>query len=181
MRIRIDEIKDKPRILSGVEDVAGYPALAAIQESGECLFLEPLQISLRVAREFDHIRVEGAVETRIRLACSRCLTEFESRLASTFTIFYIRSSGASQPEEDVELSEQDLVSVSFEGDEIDFGDEIANQVFMEIPFKPLCKEECKGLCPQCGIDLNTSDCGCGGSGQNLKFNALKNLKIHKGE
>lgn len=178
MRIRIDEIKDKPRRLSAVEEVSAYPSLSALVDAGECTFLEPLRIQLTVAREFDHIRVEGTVETRAMLSCSRCLAEYEASIAPAFTVFYIRSSGSPDSEE-VELSEQDLVSVTLQGDEIDFTDEIANQVFMEIPIKPLCNDECKGLCPRCGSDLNMAECGCGGGSEpTSRFAVLKNLKIH---
>ena len=178
MKVRADEIKDKVRDLSAVEEVTDYPPLAALQESGECVFLQPLRLHLTVVREYDHIRAEGRVETRVRLACSRCLADYETDIDSPFTIFYLRSAGVPQDEE-VELAEQDLISVTFEGDEIDFTGEIAEQVLVEIPIKPLCKEECKGLCPNCGTDLNTAECGCSGQQANLTFSVLKNLKVNK--
>lgn len=178
VKVRVDEIRDKVLDLSAVEEVTDYPPLAALQESGECAFLGPLRLHLAVVREYDHIRAEGRVETRVRLVCSRCLAEYEAAVDSPFTIFYMRSAGVPQDEE-VELAEQDLISVTFEGDEIDFTDEIAEQVLVEIPFKPLCKEECKGLCPNCGTDLNTAECGCSSQQANLKFSALKNLKVNK--
>lgn len=178
MKVRVDQIKDKVLDLSADEEVVDYPTLAALQESGQCAFVAPLRLHLSVAREYDHIRAQGRVETRARLVCSRCLTEYETDIVSSFTIFYIRSAGVSQDEE-VELAEQDLISVAFEGDEIDFADEIAEQVLMEIPYKPLCREECKGLCPNCGADLNTTECGCSRTEANLKFGALKNFKAEK--
>ncbi|HEY6874102.1 MAG TPA: DUF177 domain-containing protein [Geobacteraceae bacterium] len=178
MKVRVAEIKDKVLDLSAVEEVTDYPPLAALQESGGCAFLGPLRLHLTVAREYDHIRAEGRVETRVRLVCSRCLAEYEAAIDSPFTIFYMRSAGSPQDEE-VELAEQDLISVTFEGDEIDFTDEIAEQVLVEIPFKPLCTEECKGLCPNCGTDLNAGECGCSGQLTNLKFSVLKNLKVTK--
>ena len=178
MKVSVNDIKDKVRDLSAVEEVTNYPALTALQESGECAFLAPLRLQLNVAREYDHIRAQGEVETRVRLACSRCLTEYETEIVSSFTIFYVPSASGTQDEE-VELAEQDLISVPFGGDEIDFTDEIAEQVLMEIPLKPLCKEECRGLCPNCGADLNLADCSCSRTPVNLKFSALQNLKEDK--
>lgn len=178
MKVRVDDIKDKVRELAAVEEVTAYPTLMALQESGGCAFLEPLRLQLTVAWEYGHIRTQGSVETRTRLVCSRCLTEYETNIVSPFTIFYIRSAGLPQDEE-VELAEQDLISVAFDGDEIDFSDEIAEQVLMEIPFKPLCREECRGLCVNCGADLNMAECGCSRRQDNLKFSALKNLKLEK--
>jgi uncharacterized protein len=50
---------------------------------------------------------------------------------------------------------------------------------MEIPLKPLCKEECLGLCNKCGADLNKGDCGCDRSDINFKMSVLKSFKVNK--
>ncbi|HLO25057.1 MAG TPA: DUF177 domain-containing protein [Geobacteraceae bacterium] len=179
MKIRIEEIKDKVLDLSAVEEVAGYPVLAALQEAGECLFLGPLDVQLSVAREYDHIRAQGRVTTKVRLGCSRCLAEYETDIDSPFTVFYMPAAAGVAQDEEVELTEEDLVSATYEGDEIDFAREIAEQVLTEIPVKPLCREDCKGLCPVCGTDLNEAVCNCRKEPFNIKFEALKNIKIEK--
>ena len=79
----------------------------------------------------------------------------------------------------VELSDEELISASYSGDEIVVDSEIAEQVMLEIPYKPLCSESCRGLCPQCGADLNAGECGCDRGGINLKMAALKKIKIEK--
>ena len=177
MKIRIDDLKNKTVELSDEEPVEGYPTLLALQEAGECHFLAPLWIHLTVAREFDHIRVNGRVETSLRLDCARCLAEFRVNINSPFTIFYMRAAGLPQ-DEDVELAENDLISSTYEGDEIDFASEIAEQVMLEIPFKPLCREDCRGLCPNCGAELNVAECSCGRNDASFRFSALKDLKIN---
>jgi uncharacterized protein len=72
-----------------------------------------------------------------------------------------------------------LIATTYSGDEIDLTHEIEEQVAMDIPFKPLCGEECKGLCPVCGTDLNAADCGCSKEPVNLKFSALKDFKVSR--
>jgi uncharacterized protein len=177
LKIRIDDLKNKTVELSDEEPVEGYPTLLALQEAGECLFLAPLRIHLTIAREFDHIRVNGRVETSLRLDCARCLVEFRLNINSPYTIFYMRAAGLPQ-DEDVELAENDLISSTYEGDEIDFTSEIAEQIILEIPFKPLCREDCRGLCPNCGAELNVVECSCGRNDSNFTFSALKDLKIN---
>jgi uncharacterized protein len=177
VKIRIDDLKNKTVELSDEEPLEWYPTLLALQEAGECLFLAPLRIHLIIAREFDHIRVNGRVETSLRLDCARCLAEFRLNINSPFTIFYMRAAGLPQ-DEDVELAENDLISSTYEGDEIDFSSEIAEQVILEIPFKPLCREDCRGLCPNCGVELNVAKCSCGRNDANFKLSALKDLKIN---
>ena len=178
VKIRIDDLKDKTVELSDEESLAGYPTLLALQDAGECVFLAPLRIHLTVAREYDHIRVYGRVETSLRLACARCLVEHTLDIESPFTIFYMRAADIVQDEE-VELAEEELISATYQGDEIDFTSEIAAQIIMAIPFKPLCRENCRGLCPTCGTDLNSAECACDRNEVGFKFKALKNLKIEK--
>ncbi len=178
MKIKVDDIKDAAKELTGIEQVGDYPSLAAMQDAGECRFTSPVELHLTVTREYDLIRVHGDVATRVSLACSRCLNEYELAIASPFTIFYSQAAGLPLDEE-VELSEEDLVSATYEGDEIDLTPEIAEQVLLEIPFKPLCREECRGLCSVCGADLNVSECGCNRSETSLRFSALKDFKVEK--
>jgi DUF177 domain-containing protein len=178
VKVTVVEIKEKPLELSAEEAVAGFPALMAMEQAGECSFLTPIRSTLTVVRGFDHIRTEGRVATTVRLSCSRCLADYEAAIDSPFTIFYTKSSGIPLDEE-VELEEEDLISVEYSGDEIDFAPLVAEQVIMGIPLKPLCREECQGLCSRCGADLNIAPCGCDRTAVNLKFSALQNLKIEK--
>jgi uncharacterized protein len=176
LKIRVADITEKVKSLETVDKVALYPSLILAQDAGECQFLSPVTVSLSVAREFDHIRVNGNVGTTVRLTCSRCLSEFTSELSSNFTIFYTKAVIA-QPEDEVELDDQDLISATYSGDEIDFSDEVAEQILLEIPYKPLCAEECNGLCASCGIDLNNFDCTCKNNAVSMAFSSLQGLKV----
>jgi len=178
LKIRIDEVKRKQVDLSEEEPASHYENLAKMEQAGECSFIEPVRTQLSAVWEYDHVRATGTVETAVRLSCSRCLTEYELPVSSSFTIFYTEASDG-QFDEEVELSDEDLISVSFQGDEIVVDDEIAEQVMMEVPFKPLCREECQGLCSECGADLNLKECGCDRGGINLKMSALKKISIDK--
>ena len=177
MKIRIDELKGKVLHREETEPVASFPILAEMN-GVECSFLAPVVIAVDARREPDHIRVDGVASTKIRAACSRCLDEFETPIESRFTIFF-RHGDAEVAGDEVELSEKDLVSSTYSGNEIDLNPEIAEQVVMEIPVKPLCREECKGLCPNCGADLNRGACTCGNGAYNPKFSALKDFKVIK--
>lgn len=176
MKIRVNDITEKEKLLSGDEDFSQYPSLVQVQSDGECHFLAPVNASLSVVREYDHIRVHGTVGTEVRLSCSRCLKEYTSPVSSVFTIFYTRSDDA-LPEDEVELGEEDLVSVSYSGDEIDFSDEIAEQILLGLPYKALCSDECKGLCHSCGADLNDSACSCSEKSVSMVFSPLKGFKV----
>lgn len=179
MKIRVDEIVEQPKLLSFQETVEAFPLLAELQSKGEGEFISPLAVELTVVREYGHIRVKGGVTVAMRFACSRCLVPFESEISSVFTMFYTKGNQIASDEDEVELAEEDLVSVSYDDDEIDFAPEIAEQVIMELPLKPLCCEGCQGICATCGAELNEGDCGCERASLNLKFSALKNFKVEK--
>ncbi len=176
MKIRVEHFKEKPHLLCWENRVESFPVLAEMQTDGVCSFNGPILSEMTVSQEFDHVRVSGVVRANVVLDCSRCLVSFHEQLKSTFTIFYRKASVNDMIEEDeIELDEQDLVSASYSGDEIDFTHEIQEQVAMEIPLKPLCREGCKGLCQVCGTDLNQNLCSCQHEHTNSKFSALKDF------
>lgn len=177
MKIRIEHIKEQPRSYSFSEPFESFPLLVQLVKDGDCSFNAPLQIEVTAGREYDHYRVEGKIEVPVQFECSRCLCSFERTLNSRFTIFFREGSQSEQEQDELELDEQDLISDCFSGDEIDLASEIADQVVLEIPLKPLCNDRCKGLCSFCGIDLNQAACSCGQEQKESKFAALKNFKV----
>ncbi len=179
MKIAIDQIRDVSREFHFLQAADLFPVLADMAAAGECRFLGPVEVHLTAAREMEHYRVEGTVTVPVQMACSRCLASFERTLSSRFTIFFRQGSSVVADEDEVELEERDLISVPFSGDELDLSPEIGEQVALAVPFKPLCSDDCKGLCPHCGTDLNVSYCDCGHELVNLKFAALKDFKIHR--
>jgi len=114
------------------------------------------------------------------LTCGRCLATYPSAIDSAFRIIFRKETARqAEVEDETELCDDDLVSSTYSGDEIDLAHEIEEQVAMEIPLKPLCDEECKGLCPSCGEDLNTGSCSCPREPVKIKFSALKDFKASR--
>lgn len=177
MVIRIKDITDSVRCSAAIEAVGEHPTLLSLQAEGICTFLSPLALEFKSFREYDHIRVEGLVETDVMLTCSRCLSPFDMHLRSSFTIFYTKATKAVSLDEEVELGENELISATYEGDEINLSPEVDEHVIMELPMKPLCSGGCRGLCSSCGTDLNQMECDCAGKRGSFAFSALKNLKL----
>jgi uncharacterized protein len=178
LRIRVEDVKKKRIDLTEEEPASHYPSLVQLEESGESAFTVPVHAEVSAIWEYGHVRATGKVTTVARLTCSRCLAEYELPLSSEFTIFYTESKGQ-ELDEEVELSDEELIAATYTGDEIDLDPELAEQVLLEVPYKPLCSEACRGLCPQCGADLNRGECGCDRGEINLKMAALKKIKIEK--
>lgn len=178
MKLNVDHIKDTPVAIHIDESVDTFPLLTDMQNDTNCHITGNIQGDLTVTREYENIRVTGRISAPLALSCSRCLADYTSFIDTNFTIFFRKETSVSAVSDDeLELGEMDLLSSAYSGDEIDLTHEIEEQVAMEIPLKPLCNEDCKGLCHTCGIDLNTSTCSCGTESTSLKFSALKDFKV----
>jgi uncharacterized protein len=180
VKIVVDHIKDAPLALHIDVPVETFPLLADMQSDKSCSITGNIQGDITVTREYDNVRVTGRVTAPLALSCSRCLTDFTSFVDTNFTIFFRKEAAiAPSAEDELELGEMDLLSSAYSGDEIDLTHEIEEQIAMEIPLKPLCSDSCKGLCHECGTDLNTSSCSCSKKTVSLAFSALKDFKVTK--
>ena len=168
------------RVKIVVEPVDTFPLVAGMLDENSCSFSGRIEGDVTVTREYENIRVVGRVSVPLALSCSRCLADYSSFIDTNFTIFFRKETAVPVSSEDeLELGEMDLLSSAYSGDEIDLTHEIEEQIAMEVPLKPLCSEACKGLCHECGIDLNTSSCSCGKEPVSLAFNALKDFVVNR--
>ena len=126
----------------------------------------------------DTIHVRGRLQAEVALSCGRCLEGFALSLDQELDLFYLpHEAGQDQEEEDeVELSDRDVVVAYYEGDRLDLGDVIREQVFLSVPLTRLCREDCRGLCPQCGANLNLGSCGCQAPDGDPRLRVLRKLR-----
>ncbi len=103
------------------------------------------------------VEIAGHVAVTISLRCARCLEEFGCTVEADFARHLVRGK---EKEREKELSPEDMDVTFFEGDEIELLEVLFEEVSLEIPTKPLCSEDCLGLCPRCGKDLNRAECKC---------------------
>ena len=98
----------------------------------------------------------------VELECGRCLERYAVPLDHELDLFFLPRSAepAEEQEDEVELSDREVVVGYYEGDRLDLGEVVREQLFLSLPLKRLCREDCRGLCPTCGKNLNAGDCGC---------------------
>jgi len=182
MEIHIEQIKEDGLALEFIEPAEFFPVLAKMAEKGECEFQAPIKAVVKAQRIQDMVQLAGSVETAVRLPCSRCLQPFEIQLKSIFELTFTPQAADIMEEQElqeIELSAEDMGLVYFQGDRLNLKNTIQEQLVMEFPFKVLCRRNCKGLCPDCGADLNIEPCDCDRKLTSGKFDALKNLKLGK--
>jgi DUF177 domain-containing protein len=180
MKIEIHHIPAQGLSLNAERPARHFAGLKELIDSSECVFVAPLSIQLEVRPERDFIRIKGRIDTTIRQACVRCLDKFERPLKTRFTLNYSKKIPQDVHQDDaeaVELTAAQIGMIFIKGEEIDLTDDLQEQVIMAIPYKPLCAEDCRGLCAHCGHDLNTGPCHCGEQRTEGPFAMLKNLNL----
>jgi len=107
--------------------------------------------------------------------CCRCLETARLPLQASFK--YTFAPAPSEPQEEMELNAEDLELAYYEEDTIDLDRVIYEQIMLQLPIKLLCSETCKGLCPQCGINLNSASCHCEAGIFDERLAVLKKFKV----
>ncbi len=131
---------------------------------------------LEIDRSESHVYIHGHVKSVAHFACDRCLEEFDRELHGEVRLYYQMAghTGHSHLENEEDLD--DVVRVFSPDDpEVDLGQDIRDTLLLEIPMKVLCSEECKGICPGCGRNLNVEKCVCGPKPIDPRWEALKVL------
>lgn len=149
------ELKRTSEDFSEKHQLEEGPEVLGLKAEGAA-FEDPVKVELTIAKSQDQLICRGQVRTRVRLECSRCLAEYPHGLSSTLDFVIDLSGnpdGTKSEEEGYFFADQS--SAFFEIDDL-----VREAVILSVPFKPLCSENCKGLCPVCGTDLNRSACSC---------------------
>jgi uncharacterized protein len=145
------------------------------QEGDAYRIVAPVTLEFDVHKDKDRFRLVGSVVTELELSCSRCLEPFRLPVNSAFDLRYHPASEMSQDEER-EVEEDDLETSYYRDDQIDLNELMREQFYLALPMKPLCGDDCKGLCPQCGTNRNTGTCGCDTGWEDPRLAPQKQLK-----
>jgi uncharacterized protein len=118
----------------------------------------------RMERSDDQsIHVRGRLQAQLRVNCSRCLEPFAFPVSEDLDFFYLPhrpEEGVDEEEDEVQLSDHEMVVTYYHGRSLDLGDMIREQFFLAVPMKRLCRENCAGLCSVCGANRNLRPCEC---------------------
>ena len=146
-----------------------------LDSSEDFRIVEPVALAFDIFKDDEQFRLVGTARTTLEMPCSRCLDPYIMPVDQAFDLRYqprARNTG----EGEREIEEDDLTTAFYENDEIDLGQLMREQFYLALPMKPLCREDCRGLCPVCGTNLNKGTCSCTREWEDPRFAALKKLK-----
>ncbi len=169
MKIRLESIKKEGLQIDrdlGDKDLSSLP---------EGMRLAPsFRIQLKVSMAQNAVACRGRISGKIELTCSRCLGSFLEAFSSPIDVVF--SPDMSPDEMELLEEEPGYHPLDPNAEEVDLGEDIREILVVCVPQKPLCKEDCKGLCSRCGQDLNRGPCDCGPTAPDPQWAALANLK-----
>jgi uncharacterized protein len=152
-----------PRLLEGMNP---FPLRAIRLVAGE------LHLTLSERDVF----LSGSFEAEGDAVCDRCAEAFTLRLGREFDAVLVPRSGESPGAPKVELHREDMEISFYDGTGVEVADVFWEQAAMALPVKVLCEEDCRGVCPGCGVNLNREACTCPGESHVGPFDVLKKLK-----
>ncbi|GAX90408.1 YceD family protein [Effusibacillus lacus] len=149
MRLQWRDVHDKPMGVHLRESVE-FPNL--VKENRQIIALGPMVVDLHAQVVSDTLTVNGNITGPVTYRCSRCLTDFSDSISASFSEQFVRGN----PEELSEEDERNPVT----GDSIELDPYLEQEILLSMPFAPLCRESCAGLCPECGTNRNEQVCEC---------------------
>jgi len=143
-----------------------------IWEGAGITFAGPLRVELEASSLGEAVLVRGEIEGRIATECRRCLAAVEVTLRDTVDLLFERLT----PAEAEDLGGE-VLALPERGDNLDLGPAIREQLLLRVPEHVVCKESCRGLCPQCGAELNREVCDCVPAADEGPWSALKKIRF----
>jgi len=123
----------------------------------------------------EDIRLVGKVEAHLEFSCARCLEPVREDVNRVFDLIY-RPQGVDRRADEVSISEAETEIGYYQGEGLLLEDALREQVLLATPVRALCREDCKGLCPHCGSNLNIEQCHCEERSSDPRWGALNGIK-----
>ena len=134
-------------------------------------FSGEVEVDVMLEKSGKQLYVKATVRAGGMFSCDRCTNPFSLAVRSTFQMLYVWGTA------DGELLDPSEVQVIPAGlPVVDLADDVRQTVLLAVPLKLLCKEECKGLCPRCGADLNKESCTCPSEALDARWETLRRFR-----
>jgi uncharacterized protein len=178
VKLLTDDIKTFPTEVRFVENAHDLNQIMAQGGEAEYRLMLPLDVTLTHVRSGEDLLLSGRIHSAIVGQCARCLEEYPIAVSREFSVILTpqRVFGRER-----ELSREELEASFYSGEIIDLSALVQEQALLALPSRPLCREDCQGLCAQCGTNLNLGLCGCKPSWKDPRLVVLSTLRISSPE
>jgi uncharacterized protein len=176
VKLRVDDITAQARELSFAEPEHEINRALDLGAAREYHVTVPIRVTVSYYRAGAELFLSGSLDADATASCARCAEEFSAASRRSFR-YVLAPKSIGYGDEEADLSADDLEFSLYEGDEVDLSPLIREQVLLALAGRPLCHEDCRGLCPRCGANLNEGECGCRAETGDPRLAALRNLRV----
>jgi uncharacterized protein len=160
--VKVPDLSEEIRRLEYTESAAVLNEMLAAGSGGsEQRFGDDLEVDVEIHRDGTDVHLAGTITGRVLCTCGRCLDEFLWPLTRSFRFLIVKARPGEPAEDDTGLDH-------YYGDQIDLGPLLREQALLSLERTVLCSTDCKGLCPQCGVNRNRETCDCAASASRSK-------------
>lgn len=143
----------------------------------DCNLTEDVKVQGKLERSGQEILCQGSVETVLSVTCARCLDNFSFAVKSKLKVHFIPRVENNNLPDEMELTDLDVEQEFYDEGQIDLSSPVRDLILLSLPQVALCREDCAGLCPECGINLNENKCDCENTGSfDPRLAVLQQLK-----
>jgi uncharacterized protein len=172
--IEIEDLSPEPLHVHHV-----FPAGAIKFSHEDAVLDDSVTADFVLSHKYRDLRVDGTVETSVRFRCSRCTREFSRAVSTSFDLSYLPQPKWTNEDAEIELRYEDMDVAYYDGIALDVDLMVLEQIELAMPMKFVCRESCKGLCDNCGADLNEGACFCTNEASDSRLSVLLDFKRKK--
>jgi uncharacterized protein len=177
VKLRIDDITADPKEISFNEPEQDVNHILEKGPIREYRVEGPIGVDVSYYRSGMDLFLSGQIKTRTEATCARCAEEFEAQYDRPFRLVLSPKVAGYGNEKD--LRADDLEFSLYEGEDIDLSPLIREQILLALPTRPLCREDCQGLCPRCGSNRNRVQCDCRAESFDPRLEVLRSIKLQR--
>ena len=177
MKIPLSDILAVPAEFAYAEPVEELNTTLRVGRSCDYEFSTPLDVRVTFYRSGMDLFFDGDFHGVATATCARCLSTFPLPVTNSFSVVLTPETPLTG---EIELAASDMIESFYSGTEVDLTRLVYDQVLLALPTRPLCDEECRGLCPQCGVNRNSGRCSCAVEAGDSRLAVLRTLKIDRG-
>jgi uncharacterized protein len=177
VKLRIDDISAEVKTLDFVEPETGVNRLLEQGPIREYRVDRPFSVHLSHYRSGMELFFSGSLAAAVTATCARCAEDFSVATKRDFRFVLAPKSMGDLSGKD--LNSEDLEFSLYDGEEVEVSPLLREQLLLALPTRPLCQDECRGLCSQCGVNLNLTSCSCSAPTPDPRLEALRSLKLSR--
>jgi len=174
VKIAVKDIQTSPTEIHFVEEMHELNDILERGSDGEYRFTVPLHVDMVHSRSGDDLLFSATLKSELIGRCGRCLEEYALALAREFSLVLSPNRTFDREQE---LTADELSAGFYNEEEVDLSALVHEETLLALPSRPLCREDCRGLCTQCGINLNLESCECRQEWKDPRLATLANVRL----